>query len=242
MADNRYKRPPFSPSFLFIATRALILNGTEHQAGDPVETDGILLPRLRQLYEGRRIDARLDENGYPLVRGVTVLEQIQAPAPEPIAPPPGDDTDPRVGHLVGVINSLGEGVTLAQLPEEELRRLALDLEIEGAALLPLDELVAAIQAIPLDLGQGDENGPDGTIPPVDGPTPGPILEGAQTAPPAPTLTPNEAAIAELPAAGRYHAEHRGAGRWYVIDSTTKEPVGEPSKKDEAVARAAELNG
>ena len=239
MADNRYKRPPFSPSFLFIATRALILNGTEHKAGDPVETDGVLLPRLRQLYEGRRIDARLDENGYPLVRGVTVAEQIQAPVQEPIEPPPADETDTRTGHLVGVINSLGEGMTLAQLPEEELRRLGLDLEIEGAALLPLEDLVAAITAIPLEIPQ---DGADVTIPPVDGPTPGPILEGAQPAPAAPVMTPNAAALAELKVAPRYHAEHRGAGRWYVIDSTTKEPVGEPAAKAEAIARAAELNG
>lgn len=239
MADNRYKRPPFSPSFLFIATRALILNGTEHKAGDPVETDGILLPRLRQLYEGRRIDARLDENGYPLVRGVTVAEQIQAPVQEPIEPPPADETDTRTGHLVGVINSLGEGMTLAQLPEEELRRLGLDLEIEGAALLPLEDLVAAITAIPLEIPQ---DGADVTIPPVDGPTPGPILEGAQAAPAAPVVTPNAAALAELKVAPRYHAEHRGAGRWYVIDSTTKEPVGESAAKAEAIARAAELNG
>jgi hypothetical protein len=239
MADNRYKRPPFSPSFLFIATRALILNGTEHKAGDPVETDGILLPRLRQLYEGRRIDACLDENGYPLVRGVTVAEQIQAPVQEPIEPPAADETDTRTGHLVGVINSLGEGMTLAQLPEEELRRLGLDLEIEGAALLPLEDLVAAITAIPLEIPQ---DGDDVTIPPVDGPTPGPILEGAQAAPAAPVVTPNAAALAELKVAPRYHAEHRGAGRWYVIDSTTKEPVGEPAAKAEAIARAAELNG
>lgn len=238
MADNRYKRPPFSPSFLFIATRALTLNGVELKAGDDVNTDGILLPRVRQLYDARRIDARLDEHGYPLVRGVAVLEQIQ----EPIAPPPpaDDDTDTRTGFLVGVVNSLGEGQTLADLPEDELRRLALDLEIEGAALLPLADLVAAISAIPLEIPKGDENGPDSVIPPVDGPTPGPIPQIAPQATPEP-VKPNAAALAEMPVAGRYHAEHRGAGRWYVIDSTTKEPVGEPTAKAEAVARAAELN-
>ena len=42
---------------------------------------------------------------------------------------------------------------------------------------------------------------------------------------------------------RYHAEHRGGGRWYVIDEDTGNPVEdlEPMSKDEAQAKAEELN-
>ena len=41
---------------------------------------------------------------------------------------------------------------------------------------------------------------------------------------------------------RYHAEHKGGGRWYVIDKTTATAVTGALKRDEVQAKADELNG
>lgn len=50
------------------------------------------------------------------------------------------------GQLVGVQLQDGAVVPLGELPEAELRQMAIDMEIEGAAALPVEQLVAAIQA------------------------------------------------------------------------------------------------
>ncbi|EMO0331726.1 hypothetical protein JQ488_05400 [Pseudomonas aeruginosa] len=60
------------------------------------------------------------------------------------------------GQLAGVQHQDGTVVPLAELPEEELRQIGADLEIQDAATLPVEHLVAAIQAQKVLLPAGDE--------------------------------------------------------------------------------------
>jgi len=52
----------------------------------------------------------------------------------------------KLGNLAGVIDQAGNGLELHQLPEEQLRKLAEDMDIEGHAGMTIEQLVAAIQA------------------------------------------------------------------------------------------------
>ncbi|MEQ6331522.1 hypothetical protein VLF92_24775 [Pseudomonas chengduensis] len=52
----------------------------------------------------------------------------------------------QLGNLVGVVDQAGNGLELHQLPEEQLRKLAEDMDIEGHAGMTIEQLVAAIQA------------------------------------------------------------------------------------------------
>ncbi|KRU87643.1 hypothetical protein [Pseudomonas aeruginosa] len=60
------------------------------------------------------------------------------------------------GQLAGVQHQDGTVVPLAELPEEELRQIGADLEIQDAATLPVEHLVAAIQTQKVLLPAGDE--------------------------------------------------------------------------------------
>lgn len=52
----------------------------------------------------------------------------------------------KLGNLAGVLDQAGNGLELHQLPEEQLRKLAEDMDIEGHAGMTIEQLVAAIQA------------------------------------------------------------------------------------------------
>ena len=52
----------------------------------------------------------------------------------------------KLGNLAGVIDQAGNVQELHQLPEEQLRKLAEDMDIEGHAGMTIEQLVAAIQA------------------------------------------------------------------------------------------------
>ncbi|MBX5956953.1 hypothetical protein B7H20_34575 [Pseudomonas aeruginosa] len=62
------------------------------------------------------------------------------------------------GQLAGVQHQDGTVVPLAELPEAELRQIGADLEIQDAATLPVEQLVAAIQAQKVVMPAGDEDG------------------------------------------------------------------------------------
>lgn len=52
----------------------------------------------------------------------------------------------KLGNLAGVIDQAGNVQELHQLPEEQLRKLAEDMDIDGHAGMTIEQLVAAIQA------------------------------------------------------------------------------------------------
>lgn len=52
----------------------------------------------------------------------------------------------QLGNLAGVVGQAGNVLELHQLPEEQLRKLAEDMDIEGHAGMTIEQLVAAIQA------------------------------------------------------------------------------------------------
>jgi len=52
----------------------------------------------------------------------------------------------QLGNLAGVVDQAGNVLELHQLPEEQLRKLAEDMDIEGHAGMTIEQLVAAIQA------------------------------------------------------------------------------------------------
>lgn len=52
----------------------------------------------------------------------------------------------QLGNLAGVVDQAGTVLELHQLPEEQLRKLAQDMDIEGHAGMTIEQLVAAIQA------------------------------------------------------------------------------------------------
>lgn len=60
------------------------------------------------------------------------------------------------GQLAGVQHQDGTVIPLAELPEAELRQIGTDLEIQDAATLPVEQLVAAIQAQKVLVPAGDE--------------------------------------------------------------------------------------
>ncbi|MDF3932939.1 hypothetical protein [Pseudomonas citronellolis] len=60
------------------------------------------------------------------------------------------------GQLAGVQLQDGTVVPLAELPEADLRKMATDLEIDGADSLPIEQLVAAIQAEKVLVDEGDD--------------------------------------------------------------------------------------
>ncbi|MEN1395512.1 hypothetical protein, partial [Pseudomonas aeruginosa] len=62
------------------------------------------------------------------------------------------------GQLAGVQLQDGAVVPLAELPEAELRQIGADLEIQDAATLPVEQLVAAIQAQKVVVPAADEDG------------------------------------------------------------------------------------
>lgn len=59
------------------------------------------------------------------------------------------------GRLAGVQLHDGTVVSLAELPEADLRKIAMDMEIDAADTLALDQLVVAIQAEPVLVDKGD---------------------------------------------------------------------------------------
>lgn len=66
------------------------------------------------------------------------------------------------GQLAGVQLLDGTVVPLGELPEADLRKIADDMDIEGAETLAIEQLVAAIQAEPVLVPTGDEQaGTDG---------------------------------------------------------------------------------
>ncbi|HCF5954943.1 TPA: hypothetical protein NIH42_006238, partial [Pseudomonas aeruginosa] len=62
------------------------------------------------------------------------------------------------GQLAGVQHQDGTVIPLAELPEAELRQIGTDLEIQDAATLAIEQLVAAIQAQKVLVPAGDEVG------------------------------------------------------------------------------------
>lgn len=214
MANSRYNRLPFSPSYLFVATRQFILNGVDVPAGGDIDSSGMSIHRMRQLYDSRKIAVKLDDQGNPMLRIETaaaaeLVDQAQLQ--------PGE----VVGHLDGAVEQDGTFVPLAEMGEEQLRKLAADMGIAGADAMASAELAAAIAGEPVIVEVEETE-----------------TEQPETEQPQPEI---EQPSAQQQKAPRYHAEHRGAGRWYVIDSNNGEPVTEPLKKDEALAKAVELN-
>ncbi|EOW1553728.1 TPA: hypothetical protein ACGR4O_006290 [Pseudomonas aeruginosa] len=86
-------------------------------------------------------------------------DKVKAAAP---AAPANTGAQPPVeenlidGQLAGVQHQDGTVVPLAELPEAELRQIGADLEIQDAATLAIEQLVAAIQAQKVLLPAGDE--------------------------------------------------------------------------------------
>ncbi|HEK0059709.1 TPA: hypothetical protein SMO22_003950 [Pseudomonas aeruginosa] len=84
-------------------------------------------------------------------------------AAAPAAPATADAQPPAEeslidGQLAGVQHQDGAIVPLAELSEAELRQIGADLEIQDAATLPVEQLVAAIQAQKVVVPAGDEDG------------------------------------------------------------------------------------
>lgn len=52
----------------------------------------------------------------------------------------------QLGNLAGVVDQAGNVLELSQLPEEQLRKLAQDMDIDGHDSLPLEQLVTLIEA------------------------------------------------------------------------------------------------
>ncbi|WP_330987202.1 hypothetical protein V2192_28635 [Pseudomonas aeruginosa] len=88
-------------------------------------------------------------------------DKVKAAAP---ASPANTGAQPPVeenlidGQLAGVQLQDGAVVPLAELPEAELRQIGADLEIQDAATLPVEQLVAAIQAQKVVVPAADEDG------------------------------------------------------------------------------------
>lgn len=88
-------------------------------------------------------------------------DKVKAAAP---AAPANTGAQPPVeenlidGQLAGVQHQDGTVIPLAELPEAELRQIGADLEIQDAATLPVEQLVAAIQAQKVVMPAGDEDG------------------------------------------------------------------------------------
>ncbi len=86
-------------------------------------------------------------------------DKVKAAAP---AAPANTGAQPPVeenlidGQLAGVQHQDGTVVPLAELPEAELRQIGADLEIQDAATLAIEQLVAAMQAQKVLLPAGDE--------------------------------------------------------------------------------------
>lgn len=86
-------------------------------------------------------------------------DKVKAAAP---AAPANTGAQPPVeenlidGQLAGVQHQDGTVVPLAELPEAELRQIGADPEIQDAATLAIEQLVAAIQAQKVLLPAGDE--------------------------------------------------------------------------------------
>ncbi|AFR52189.1 hypothetical protein I5Q65_08115 [Pseudomonas aeruginosa] len=86
-------------------------------------------------------------------------DKVKAAAP---AAPANTGAQPPVeenlidGQLAGVQLQDGAVVPLAELPEAELRQIGTDMEIQDAATLAIEQLVAAIQAQKVLLPAGDE--------------------------------------------------------------------------------------
>lgn len=218
MSNTRFNRLPFAPDYLFVATRQFILNGRDYAPGDELETAGVSIHRLRQLYDIRKITISLDDEGNPRVRIAKSEPELE-------------------GHLAGVVDADGNVVELADMPAEQLQAIAADMGIEGAEQFNAAELADAIGAEPVTIPaeQAEEA-------PHEAPQEAPHEPSQEAEQEGTNEAAGEAPVTIPPVAPRYHAEHRGAGRWYVVDSTTSEAVTEPLKKDEALAKAAELNG
>lgn len=60
------------------------------------------------------------------------------------------------GQLAGVQLLDGTVVSLGELPEVDLRKIAADMDIEGSGALTVEQLVAAIKAEPVQVPTGDE--------------------------------------------------------------------------------------
>ena len=58
----------------------------------------------------------------------------------------------QLGNLAGVVDQAGNVLELHQLPEEQLRKLAADMDIEGHAGMTVEQLVAAIKAEDVEVG------------------------------------------------------------------------------------------
>ncbi len=108
---------------------------------------------------------------------VTRLGQDVAPATAD-APQTGRDLDAAVGgltgsgYLAGVATLDGKVTPLAEMKVDELRELAVEMAIPGAASMKKAELVAAIAATEVQYPVKDEDGAT-TEPPAD-----PVAEGA----------------------------------------------------------------
>lgn len=108
---------------------------------------------------------------------VTRLGQDVAPATAD-APQTGRDLDAAVGgltgsgYLAGVATMDGKVTPLAEMKVDELRELAVEMAIPGAAGMKKAELLAAIAATEVQYPVKDEDGAT-TEPPAD-----PVAEGA----------------------------------------------------------------
>jgi len=60
----------------------------------------------------------------------------------------------QLGNLAGVVGQAGNVLELHQLPEEQLRKLAQDMDIEGHDTLPLADLVQLIEAETVVVSRG----------------------------------------------------------------------------------------
>lgn len=83
---DRYNRAPFSSAGSYRCVRPFVMNGTAYAMGDPVESDGIEIRRLRQMYEMRMIE--MYEGGEAPVSKPATPKKASAKkevAPEPSA-------------------------------------------------------------------------------------------------------------------------------------------------------------
>lgn len=87
MANTRFNRLPFSTAYEFIAAQDMTFNGVKYQRGADFDKTGIKDHKLRQLYDGKKIHVRFDEEGNAVITGVVVTPKVKPETPAPVVQP-----------------------------------------------------------------------------------------------------------------------------------------------------------
>ena len=89
----RYHRMPFSVSAELVARRPFTMQGRQYEAGDIVEKGGVTPRTLKLLYDQRKVEVQVDENG-DAVLSKPKAETKEGPKPEKAAAPIKDEKPP----------------------------------------------------------------------------------------------------------------------------------------------------